>query len=455
MQSRREFIRSSFRSRHFSGGVFYVLLQQTLVALSIFSLASAAQQLSEPSDALPWLVAFVIFSILPYTPGILADRQFQLWFTHCLGIFFSNAIYQNPFSPRHYNLVDAADEKTAIFASNSPEVIYDYCQYIPAILTAGINATLVLLVVAGVSDLRILLTYIISLTLCSLLIFWFGPWAAKAANSAESRRASLVEVSMNIWPNLTLQNKPNVAGWHNFLRKKLENYTFSIRQQAFVQSISQQSIAIASFGPTSIFFIYLCYTSIENEANLAVLIAVAPRIFQILLSLNDFATMIFAWNQIKGRLSIIESYFNEPNADHFRSLSDYPDVKVIDLSDPCKKLILSADLAKSTRGRAILTGPNGAGKTSALLLLKEIIGEAGIFIPSQSKLVFDQERHSGSTGQRKLYEIQRLLDLPDDITHILLDEWDANLDDKNTDCVDKIIDELSGTKMVIEIRHKR
>ncbi len=80
-----QFIQSSFIDRHFSYGVFYIILQQAFVALSIFGLASAAQRLLKPLHAVAWLFGFVVLSILPYTPGILAQRPFQLWFMHsCL-----------------------------------------------------------------------------------------------------------------------------------------------------------------------------------------------------------------------------------------------------------------------------------------------------------------------------------------------------------------------------------
>ena len=48
--------------------------------------------------------------------------------------------------------------------------------------------------------------------------------------------------------------------------------------------------------------------------------------------------------------------------------------------------------------------------------------------------------------------LEEIKTLPD-VTHILLDEWDANLDDQNTALFDRQLDATSKTKVIVEVRH--
>lgn len=57
-----------------------------------------------------------------------------------------------------------------------------------------------------------------------------------------------------------------------------------------------------------------------------------------------------------------------------------------------------------------------------------------------------------STGQRTLKQLHEAFDLPA-TKYLLLDEWDANLDDENRRTVNERLDRLSINKVIVEIRH--
>jgi ABC-type transport system involved in cytochrome bd biosynthesis fused ATPase/permease subunit len=81
------------------------------------------------------------------------------------------------------------------------------------------------------------------------------------------------------------------------------------------------------------------------------------------------------------------------------------------------------------------------------------MGDRAMLIPAnQGNLVWTADTQNLSTGQSALLRIQEAASQVA-IIYILLDEWDANLDEENTSDVDQMLNELSQTKVVIEVRH--
>jgi ABC-type phosphate transport system ATPase subunit len=56
-----------------------------------------------------------------------------------------------------------------------------------------------------------------------------------------------------------------------------------------------------------------------------------------------------------------------------------------------------------------------------------------------------------STGQRMKSYLEDLINSDDQI--LLLDEWDANLDPFNFKRIEKLIEQISRTKKIIQVRH--
>ena len=86
------------------------------------------------------------------------------------------------------------------------------------------------------------------------------------------------------------------------------------------------------------------------------------------------------------------------------------------------------------------------------MALKKHFGEKAFYLPTHSDLDFGDEFRNISSGQKlfKIVELMKSFDEP----IILLDEWDANLDDKNRSELNKIIVELAKTKTIVEIVHR-
>lgn len=106
-------------------------------------------------------------------------------------------------------------------------------------------------------------------------------------------------------------------------------------------------------------------------------------------------------------------------------------------------------------GRFRITGPNGSGKSSALLALKEQFGGRCFLMPTnRAGLAWKGVNEALSTGQQMISSLQEVVSI-EDVKYILLDEWDANLDQHNAAEIDVILDELASTRMIVEVRHMR
>ncbi|APJ04875.1 ABC transporter ATP-binding protein [Silvanigrella aquatica] len=101
------------------------------------------------------------------------------------------------------------------------------------------------------------------------------------------------------------------------------------------------------------------------------------------------------------------------------------------------------------KGSYLITGENGSGKTSLLKFLKGSYDDCILILPDSC---FIESHKLGSTGEQKLSQFMYALSQNSKI--FLLDEWDANLNQKNTEKLDSIISNISMENVVIEIRHK-
>jgi Fe-S cluster assembly ATPase SufC len=104
-------------------------------------------------------------------------------------------------------------------------------------------------------------------------------------------------------------------------------------------------------------------------------------------------------------------------------------------------------------GRHTVRGPNGVGKSVSLALVKHQMGQHAYLLPASADLYLGIETRGFSSGQRTLAYLRTIFASPDLPKIILLDEWDAHLDNEFRDKVDQEIENISRSRVVIEVRH--
>jgi ABC-type transport system involved in cytochrome bd biosynthesis fused ATPase/permease subunit len=447
-------VRGLLRQPKFLEGSAWLTLQQISVAASVVFLALAAESIGTPVQALWFLLGFVLCMIAPYGFGIMANLRYDQWYLAGLSEFLTVATRHHPFTPRHYPLDGLGEDREAIFSNTAPSVLGEFCSYVMTLLSSTLNATLTLAAVAIVVDWRIGAVYLISFAGCLIFGRMVSERTSTAAFAAEEARVSVAAQGASLWPNLAIGNKQAVANWNRDLTERFVHYTTSFNRSLKIQSWSQFAIALISLLPTSAVLLSVALSAQDDPARLAAILVVAPRVFQILMSLNDLSVAIYDWNHVKGRIEVLRDFFTPPE-DTLPPV-DVAALTVTETIENHTHLVpdIRQRIARGKPGRVLLSGPNGSGKTTLLLTLKQDLGDAAFFLPCQSGLSLTQNE-TGSTGEQKRHEIDYLGRLSDPPQVFLLDEWDANLDPHNLAQVDDMIRSLSQTSLVIEVRHIR
>lgn len=112
-----------------------------------------------------------------------------------------------------------------------------------------------------------------------------------------------------------------------------------------------------------------------------------------------------------------------------------------------------AMLAQKRSGRFTIRAPNGAGKSTFLRALKFTVGDGAFYLPAHTEgLTWEADLNGLSTGQKMVTHLNEVETLTA-ITHILLDEWDANLDQANTALFEQRLNASAQSRVIVEIRH--
>lgn len=191
----------------------------------------------------------------------------------------------------------------------------------------------------------------------------------------------------------------------------------------------------------------------QAQVSLGVLVAVLPRTLQLFGNVH-------ALSMYSSRLILIRKQVR--NLVEFTAGLDRQDLegqingdclKLIDVQS--KRSLHPMEFLDAVRrneigsGRYLLTGRNGAGKSSLLKVLRFHNRNSLLLSPEIS---FTSHEESASSGELQCKQISKLLQ--QDVSLLLLDEWDANLDDANLTLIDAEIAASASNRLIVEVRHR-
>jgi ABC-type bacteriocin/lantibiotic exporter with double-glycine peptidase domain len=212
------------------------------------------------------------------------------------------------------------------------------------------------------------------------------------------------------------------------------------------------ALALISLLPTT----YLIVNAVESKSAEPVLVAAIivnlTRIFHILNSLSGLVNQVLDFAAMHARMRVMMS----PEL-KFGAPPDLPAKPCGDISingAPVREYMSVVEaVRRSAHGRFTIRGANGSGKSTLLHVLKQVLSDDAILVPSHhGKLRWCSDAIAQSTGQRAVGQLLEISRHPN-AKYLLLDEWDANLDVSNTKAVNDTLETLSRHKVVVEIRH--
>lgn len=447
-------ITSTLLNRQGAYCAFYATIQQLVVAASTYFIIEAIQFTTnkDNSSALLYTVLFVASLIVVYLPNMLSILFLQKWRLASFGKFVEL------FTKENYGRTTLAHQRHKIkyeswLTNESSNVYTESTDLLYQAYSTFLSALFNISVIAFAIDGRISLWYLFAGAVLFASSWAFQSKIAKSSLNLQESRKALANTMLTSWENIFVGNRYNLLKWKNGFSQRLSSASESAVKYDLTRSLISSitvSVALIIIAIGNAIFLF------ENQSNvaaLATLMITLPRQVQIVQFIFSFFNTYLSWKGVSYRLAELESVVRL--ADSAESPEKYVKYEKIKVSQHGKENALKEDLLNEKSGRFTLRGENGAGKSTFLSLLSERTADKSFFLPSNyADLEFQKmQTVSGSDGQRISHVFDEIEEI-DGIDLILLDEWDANLDQKNISILNEKIEKLAQDKLVIESRHR-
>jgi hypothetical protein len=427
-----------------------IFIHQGIIAISAIFLTETISRFQSGNPYKGYLALYFISMTLPYLPGYLSFIALQSWInrSHCAYINAVIDVLSHAQCAYRNSVLKRTVESAA--ARSSFIIIRDSLLFTHGFVSFLLNSSMSLLVIGIILPGNIFAGYAFSIATCTMLILGTSKLIGLAALKSENSFVRYTNVLAAIWPNITLKNQLNSKAWGIKYRHASKNYYGDKLAYEAKKQLANLLLSVFALTPT----IYLVYETISRESTPALVAAVIvnlTRIFHILSSLSSLISDGLEWPAIRAKLKILFVFDNLPQ-DQGGEI-DYKKIEInseVILNLPEK----TRELMNLSKGRFTVRGSNGAGKSTLLLALKESLGHRAVYMPLLLEhLVWSAESIDElSTGQMTIAALATIID-DFEATHLLLDEWDANLDSDNTRRLDRFLDQAALQKVNIEVRH--
>jgi ABC-type multidrug transport system fused ATPase/permease subunit len=269
---------------------------------------------------------------------------------------------------------------------------------------------------------------------------------AEALKSQEVKSFSEVE---GAWDHLVLGN-PGVSEAYLTRFKHLQQALLRNTQQSYL--LSEWVVFLATFlawVPPVVAYIWVLYSQAFDLQYILPFLVLLPKqasLIEQIRSLSQLLTFfevdLESYKTIWKAAQIKDGQWTERIKLHQITFNGYQYQSLEDLTET---------MQSQSSGRWTIRGGNGAGKSTLLAFLKLKL-KGAFLLPARAHFYFTVcDRSWTSSGQTMNRQLKTLASRNDPV--LLLDEWDANLDDKARAHWDREINEWAKSRIVIEVRH--
>jgi ABC-type transport system involved in cytochrome bd biosynthesis fused ATPase/permease subunit len=440
-------------------------IQQAIEASSTFWLVLLAQRVTTGQSFYIYLIIYLTSLLLPYIPNCLALILKTSWKQDAQKTFIHAFVDSNRNNINEWGNKGIKEEKLSILTSEGPNTLNLFIDYAWDLYVYVLSVLFNIVALAIVVEPFFLVSYGFSLV-CVFTVMSLNRRAQRQlTQKALIARVDLSQSLLAAWDNVLLGNGYNFKLWYERTMQRLKRcLQRNVDLERFDQILAICVSLITSLP--SLFIVAYFMLKYQNDVpKLTSFVVILPLLFMILSYTYQTLSLIFRWAMHRSKLmtiyqSIAETHHH--NALHDRRIK-WPKIMATYstraddyISRTVTQPILSPEdllLQTSKAGRLTLRGENGCGKSTALMLVKKSLKERAFFLPTHNQLSFVAETNKYSTGESLRKRLQEILEKVDTDV-LLLDEWDANLDEENKDQLSGLIDQLSIKKCVIEVRHR-
>lgn len=439
------------KNKYFKISTILVVFQQIFIAASTFFIALAGKSLSlnQSNQLLYYIVLFFVTALIAYFLSS-CSAYFQ--------IKMRNSIWENYVTTSFFkinNRVELSARKNKQATANwmtgeALSTIEDTSNFSIEFISIYCNVIFTFIVFSMTLGYVMTGAMAISIFVSILLIKILRKKIETLANTIQSTKLeAFINISF-LWDSFIFANK-------DFAQQSLKKF-HQKSDQFFVQSekytIIEQFVAcLPVYLAIPLVIGVMYYMNAQNNLVLGSLVAVLPRSLQLFGNIHSLSLYNSKLLLIKYKLDNLKTFLQRLDKQDLREQIKTPHITITNVTSGTSisidDFLLYLNDQKVKKGRFLISGVNGAGKSSLLKLIKQTHSDSILVSPDSSLL--EEKDSIGSSGENQKKLLESLIAYQ--VNMFLFDEWDANLDTKNTIEIDRLLNKVSNNRVIIEIRH--
>ncbi|MEX0732113.1 MAG: hypothetical protein WED00_07045 [Aquisalimonadaceae bacterium] len=429
-----------------------IIVHQGVIASSAYFLTGLIESVQNGGDVQFYLSLYLASMIVPFIPGCLSLIIMQHWINrvHRDAVrYIAKAAFARP---AIYRDKDKREAFESILSRNSFGVISNYIALAHDFVSLFLNSLFSIMVIGFLLPGGLVAGYLISFVLAMIIILFIKIPVKKRSLECEENLVKYGNGLAGGWGNTTLGNHYNYDRWTSKTQALGDIYYTSSNRLVGVKQLGNLSVALVSLLPTAFLLYQMISAKNHSPELIAAVVVNLTRIFHILNALSTLIYQMLEWSSIHARFHFLLGLGKQ--LQFGGGLPKGPVGKVTINGEIIAEYNSAVEtIAEEGRGRFTVRGDNGSGKSTLLLMMKEQFSVSAMFLPSNDSLLsWGSDHERVSTGERMCAVLEEVSNVKG-IKYLLLDEWDANLDQDNKNRLDAILDSISAERVVVEVRH--
>lgn len=431
-------------------------LEQVLVGASTYWVARFGSSVAEGTTSVLFFAYFVSCLLFAYVPGALSAVMLERWRMVLYRKYVDLFVKAHLRRVAVWSVTEERDRLLPFLHAEGPNTISKTLSYCYDLFATTLNVGINVAVVSWIISPFVGLGFFASGTLIAGVTCFAFPLLSRLASRSQETRTQLTNLLAQSWDTIIIGNHYNRSIWERRVAARFQaEKAATVREIGLSQGIAAGITVIAAL-PVFGSVLYLLSGNALSVTVAGEITATLPRMMIIVHHIQVVVQYVTEFPRLRSRLRgvqrglVVDERESVANRIKWSQISIEAEGKQhsIDSVREFRKLI-----ERRGTGRYTVLGRNGSGKTSLLLELTRC-DETSYYCPAFSDLFYSSELDGVSSGQQMkiiLYELRRAVgaDL------VLLDEWDASLDEAVVNEVSVLLNEWAKDVVVVEVRHRQ